>query len=264
MALAVTYDATLGRLRLEATLLGATATHAVFFRTVSGGPVEQLRGGIDVTVAGQNAQLDVYEWPPGVAVTYWVRGYNSVNVQVSEFSVVNAQDIDVVWLKVVARPFLNRVVTVNDWTDVVRPARGGVFDIVGRSFPIAVSDVRGSRRYSLFIAAATVEERDNLDLLLASGEPVYVQVPSDCEYFPGGYFDVGDVTMTRRSQRGVRRVFELPLVECAPPGADVVGAAGTWQSVISEYATWADVLAAEPTWADVLELVGDPSEVIVP
>jgi hypothetical protein len=267
MALAVSYDATLGRLRLEATLLGATATHAVFYRAVDGGPFEELRGGIDVTVAAQNAQLDVYEFPPGVPVDYWVNGYNAANVQVSTFGTPHTQDIDVVWLKVVARPFLNRTITVAGRGEVGRPARGGVFNVVGRSFGIAVSDFRSSRQYVLEVLTETPAEEDALALLLASGEPVYLQAPSTQTKIPGGegtYWNVGDTTEVPTGRISDRRIFALPLKEVAPPGADVVGAAGTWQSVVSEYATWADVIAAHTTWADLLELVGDPTEVIVP
>jgi hypothetical protein len=54
------------------------------------------------------------------------------------------------WLKSVARPFLNQPVTFGgDTFAMERPARRGVFDVVGRSLPVAVSDVRSSRRYSL-------------------------------------------------------------------------------------------------------------------
>jgi hypothetical protein len=60
-----------------------------------------------------------------------------------------------VWLKSVARPFLNRQVTVVDYSDVERPARNGVFDVVGRSLPVSVSDVRGSRRWTLEVLTGT-------------------------------------------------------------------------------------------------------------
>jgi hypothetical protein len=267
MALAAVYDATLNRIRLNATLLGASSTYAVFRRSIDGGPFEPLRGGGHVTVSAQNASLDVYEFPPGVAVDYWVQGFNASDVQQTIFSVQHNQDVTDVWVKVVARPFLNTPVTVAGVSEVNRSARGGVFPVVGRSFPVGVSDVRGSRQYTLELLTQTPAEARDFDLLLASGEPIYLQAPSTQTKVPGSegtYWVIGDTTQTPTGRISDRRVFAMALTEVAAPGPDVVGAAGTWQTVISEYATWADVLAAEPTWSDVLELVGDPSEVIVP
>jgi len=38
----------------------------------------------------------------------------------------------------------------------------------------------------------------------------------------------------------------------------------SWTTVLAAYATWSALIAGKATWADVLNLVGDPSEVIVP
>lgn len=172
---------------------------------------------------------------------------------------------DVVWLKSIARPFLNRQVAVifKPDVDVTRPARAGVFNVVGRTFPVAVNTVRGSRRWTMFVRTYTAAEADELDLMLASGDTLLVQGPADC-VLETGYVTVGDATNTRHPLRPLKRLWELPMVEVAQPGPDVVGALGTWQTVLNTYATWADVIAANLTWADLLTLVGDPSEVIVP
>jgi hypothetical protein len=170
--------------------------------------------------------------------------------------------LDTVWLKNISRPFLNRPVTVTDWSDVERPSRNGVFDIIGRTMPIAVTDLRSSRRYDLVLTTATVDEADELDLALASGEPVLIHVPADCP-MPGMYAVVGDVTISRREPRSVRRYLNLPLIECAAPAPEIVGATNTWAAVIAGYATWADLIAANPTWQDVLDGVADPGDVVV-
>lgn len=169
------------------------------------------------------------------------------------------------WLKSIARPFLNRKVNVifRPDTQVTRPARAGVFNVVGRTFPVAVNTVRGSRRWTMFIRTNTVADADELDLILASGDTLLVQGPAGC-VLETGYVTVGDVTNIRHPLRPLKRLWELPMVEVAQPGPDVVGALGTWQTVLNTYATWADVIAANATWADLLTLVGDPSEVIVP
>jgi hypothetical protein len=175
--------------------------------------------------------------------------------------------LDDVWLVSIARPFLNQAVNVvqNPPVAVTRPARAGVFDIVGRSLPVAVNDVRSSRRWTLLVRAFTAGAADNLDPLLASGDVVLIQVPADCAAsIPHGYVAIGDATVDYHPLRPSNRRYALPCTEVAPPGADVVGAAGTWTTVINTYATWSTELAARSSWADLLTLVGSPSEVIVP
>lgn len=169
-----------------------------------------------------------------------------------------------VWLKSIARPFLNRTVTVTDWSEVSRRSRNGVFDVVGRSVPVAVTDLRSGREYELTVMESTPAAADELDTVLASGDPVLVHVPPDCLVPRSMYAVVGDVAVSRASARGLRRYFRLPLTEVAPPGPDVVGATVTCQTVLNAYATCADVLAAHPTCLDLLELIGDPTDVIVP
>lgn len=171
-----------------------------------------------------------------------------------------------VWLKSISRPFLNQTVQViyGPSHSVTRPARVGVFNVVGRTLPIAVSDIRTSRRWTMLLRTTTAEARDNLDLLLASGDVLYLQSPPACDIISGVYLAVQDVTRTNHPLRPLRVTWELPVIEVAAPGPDVVGTAVTWASVIAAYGTWADVIAAHPTWADLLTLIGDPGEVIVP
>jgi hypothetical protein len=171
--------------------------------------------------------------------------------------------LDQIWLKSVTRPFLNRRVVVTGWSDIERPDRGADFDAVNRTLPVAVTDVRGSRRYTLELYAGTHEDAQTMDYVLASGDVLFVHTPRDCEV-PGGYVRVLGTGERRPHVRASSRVFALPVVEVAAPGPDVLAAISTWQTVLNSYATWADLLAANPTWADLLARVAPPSEVIVP
>lgn len=167
-----------------------------------------------------------------------------------------------VWIKNISRPFLNRAVTVTDWGDVEREARNGVFPIIGRTLPVAVTDLRLSRGYELVLTTATVDEAEELDLCLASGDPILVHVPADCDV-PGMYAVVGNVAVSRREARSTRRYITLPLIEVTAPGPDVIGATNTWAAVIAAYPTWAALIAANATWQDVLDGVADPGDVVV-
>jgi hypothetical protein len=170
-----------------------------------------------------------------------------------------------VWLKSIARPFLNQVVQVINRNPVsyTRPARVGIFAIVGRTLPVAVSDVRGSRRFNLLLRTDTAVDASNMDYLLASGDTLLLQAPPDCSV-PTLYVAIGDTTRESHPLRPLRVTWTLPCTEVAAPGADVIGAVGTWQTVIDSYTTWTTEIAANADWATLLTLVGSPSEVIVP
>ncbi len=175
--------------------------------------------------------------------------------------------LDAVWLKSIARPFLNQEVQLLQPSTMVvtRPARTGVFDIIGRSFPVAVNDVRKSRRWPLLLQTTTTVDRDMLTLLFASGDVILIQVPAACaDLVPAGYVSVGDVDQSWHPLRPLLVTHAAPVIEVAEPGPAVVGAAQTWQTVINTYSSWSQVLANHSDWADLLTLVGDPAEVIVP
>lgn len=247
------------------------ADYAIVDRTLDGVTYTTVRGASEVGItAGCELEriVDDYEFPVGQPITYRVRVVDEEGTTVFTTTCQIEVDLEQVWLKSIGRPFLNVPVDcVLNPTPIVRPARNGVFDIVGRSFPVAVTDLRGSRRVPLQVVTQTTEEREDLDLLLASGDPIYVQTPLAYP-LPTMYAVIGDTAEARpvrnRLCNNDWRLWDLPLIEVAAPGPDVVGSTSTWQTVVNTYATWADVLAAHSSWASLLELVGDGSEVIVP
>lgn len=173
-----------------------------------------------------------------------------------------------VWLKDITKPFLNRLLDcIPNQSPIGRRARNGIFPIIGRTFPVAVTDVRLARELSIEVITRTTQAWQELDLIMATGDVFFIQTPPG-NSLPTMYVAVEDTSM-RRPLRNSHcdndfRVFTLPLVEVAPPAADVMGSLGTWQTVINTYATWSAVLAAHSTWASLLTLVGSTSEVIVP
>lgn len=239
------------------TTVAERSTDLVRWVTVRGG--QALAGN-----GGDTLALDDYEFTADVSNTYrWkvIEPSSGATVFTESSSITPA--LTKVWVKSIARPWLNREVTVADFSEVERAARAGVFDVVGRSFPIAVSDVRGSKRYTLEVLTETATAERDFDLLLASGDPIFLHVPA-ASMVPGGYFTIGDTTARRTGRTSRKRVFELELTEIAAPGPDVVGATITWQGVLSAYATWQAVLDAHATWNSLLELIGSPSDVVAP
>lgn len=264
MAFTAIYDATLSRIRLAASALGATATTATFDRTTDGVRYTTVRGGSAVVVAALAASVDDYEFIPGVANTYRLRSYTAGGVLLATATAVITQDLTSAWLKIPAAPFLNRAVTPSVRIVTSRKSRGGVFDVVGRSFPVAVGDVRGSREFTLKLRTASSSDERDLDYAFATGEVIFLQAPAAQDQFPTGYFAVGDIQRAPESRYSEVRVWDLPLTEVAAPGPDVVGSSYTCASVLFEYATVADMLAGNATIGDLLNRTGTPAEVIVP
>lgn len=272
MALTATYDPLLSRIRLAAASLGATSSYAVFDRSTDNFLSSTVvRGGSRVTVSGNAAAVDDYEFPVNIPTWYRVRTYNVSDVLVTTFLVgpttqqLTELDFDQVWLKVPAAPFMNRIVTISEAGDRNRPARTALFEVVGRQNDIAISDVRPSMNYTLKIRTATYDEETDLDFVLSSGEVLYFQLPAANKSMPSGYFAAGDVSWGPPGSRArADRIFSVPLTEVAPPGADVVGSTYTWASVVADYPTWSAVIAANATWNVLLQRVGNPGDVIVP
>jgi len=217
-----------------------------------------VRGGLAATItAGAIATLDDYEFGAGVANTYRVTGSG-----VPQTATVTP-NLDRVWLKSVTRPFLNRAVTTTDPGDPGWSDRASTFDVVNRSTPIAVTELRGSKTFNLQLYTKTADDAQTMDYILASGDVLFVHVPAGMTV-PGGHVQVGDVSTRRPRPRAASKVWTLPCRIVAAPGPDVLYAIGTWTTVLNGYASWTALLAANPTWADVLKLIGAPSEVIVP
>lgn len=265
----VTYLADLSRVRVEHAIPADATDHIDIQRSADGIRWSFVRGGETLAAAPlTTVGLDDFEFPAGVDVSYRVIRYDvGDSILATEDAGSITVDLDQVWLKSITRPFLNRAVEVRNWSDVTRPARNGVFDIVGRSYPVVVTDVRGSRQYTLEINTVTLGEAEELDLVLASGDPIFLHAPSAFRMpevlMKSTYAVVGNSGERRTGKRGWR-AFTLPLTEVAAPHHSIVGMTVTWQSVINAYATWADVIAANVTWADLLDRIGDPIDVLVP
>lgn len=168
-----------------------------------------------------------------------------------------------VWLKSVSRPFLNQTISLGGHDfQADRQARGSIHEAVGRSLPIAVTDVRGSRRYTLTIRTTTLDAADALEYILASGDVLYIHAPAGRVVPVGAYLRVGDTQERRGSSGSEVRWWTVPVTEVAAPGPDVVGRTSSWQTVLNAQASWTGVIATYTSWADLLTRVAPASEVI--
>lgn len=265
MALTATYDPVLSRIRLALTA-GLAAATATFARSTDGGiTFTTVRGGSSVPLVGAtfDASLDDYEFPAGVPLTYRATKFDAGGAAVSGISVSITQDLTQVWLKVPAAPYLNRPVVVADRSAVTRRSRSGLFDVVGRSLPVMVGDVASGIAFTVQLQTDTAAAEGDLDYLFASGEVVFLQLPSTVNYLPGGYFAVGDASREPVNKVSSLRVWTVPLTEVAAPGPAVVGSTYTCAAVLADYATVTAMIAANATIAVLLDRTASPVDVIV-
>jgi hypothetical protein len=174
-----------------------------------------------------------------------------------------------VWLKSVSKPFLNRALTcVVNVSPIERDPRHGIFEVLNRSVPVAVTDLHQSREVTLEVVTTTRTEHRELDLIISSGDVFFIHTPVN--YVVPSMYVVMNRTSALRPLRQPHcndvdyRKFTVPLREVATPGVDVCGSTVTWQSVVNTYATWQDVLNSVPTWFSLLQTVGQPPDVLVP
>ncbi len=265
-ALVATFDPVLCRQEIALTALNALTDSVTVERAVA--PYvqwTQVRGWAVQNIAGAAVTYFDYEFPEGVAYKYRVREFDGAGVQLAstDFALA-AVAFTEVWLKVPAAPFLNRPVTVVDRGDITNRSRAALFDIVSRTNPVQVGDLRSSLGYQLQLLTQTAAEERDMEYTLSTGDVIFLHLPAAEQTIPGGYFSIGDVSRQSTLRRAARRVWTLPLQTVAAPGPDVVGSAYTWSSVLAGYATWTDVMADNATWKDLLARTGTPSEVIVP
>lgn len=234
------------------------STDAITWTTVRGGLA--LPGN-----AGQAVALDDFEFAAGVVNHYRVRVYAPTGATLFTESdtftpqLLDADGVERVWLKNIRLAYQNTALTDPvGYLTIKRTARRGLFAVVGRSKLVAVTDKRVGKSYTL---GAHVDwdsdERRRIDLLLESGDVLFLHVPPGKIRLPSMYVSVDDDEYDDEAS-----IFTMPLSEVAAPSPSIVGATITWADIVAGYATWADLLAAKATWADVLDGVGDPANVI--
>jgi hypothetical protein len=224
-----------------------------WFGTV-GPPTTPAWGGQNLAVTGGASAIS-----RGITATFPISAYMAEDITTVTPTFGNR-----VWLKNVMYPSQNVMVDVVAIGDTSRPSRGGVFEVVGRTMPVPVTDLQGSRRLTIRITVPTIAEANEMDERLATGQPLFLQAPSADHQVPTMYAVLDGINMSRgAAHNSTRRFFDLQLIECAEPGASVNGDTITWSDVVAQYATWADVIAANINWTHLLNSVAT-GNVIVP
>ncbi|MEV6646056.1 hypothetical protein [Amycolatopsis sp. NPDC051371] len=219
------------------------------------------------TLAATNAQTipsSVTTWTGGsaaVSKARLLRTTKRLNVGV-ETSVITPV-LDSVWIKNVRRPSLNRKATVSGISEITRPSRVAIIDVIGRTMPLAINDVRGSQRFTLTVTTPSLAAAADFDNALLTGHAVFIQAPTALCAIPTVYATIGDTAQRKTAARGVRRYFDLPVTEVAAPASTVYSDTFTYADVLATYATIADVIAANVSYSALVDKVST-AVVIVP
>lgn len=258
------YDPGLSRIRVDVAQAAsgwpADATLAVE-RSIDLVRWETVRGGVDLPADPAGLPVDDYEFASGEQNHYRVRVYSD-GALLATYTDALAAAVDELWLKFLPLAFLNTAVVGAKAGDVTRASRAGLFTVVGRPKPVAVSDARGPRTWELTLKTETKAEREHLDAALATGDVVFLQTPAGYP-IPGGWYSAGDTTEARKDMPWDKRWWTLPLTETEAPGPDVLPVTYTWRALRRHYATWADVRAAFTAWRQIRDTVADPGDAAV-
>lgn len=207
--------------------------------------------------------------------TWTMNGTASIETTQGPVSVT--PNLTKVWIKSLTRPFMNIALDTDcamggadtellATGTVQRSTRAGVFPVINRTFPVAVTDLSLGRSWSLRLRTWSVTAHRALDFLFASGDVLLIQAPcGTCEgTTETGYVLAFSPTYQRHRRYRTRVVWDASVVEVAIPSADIAYAEATWATVIATYGSWSAVIAAHSSWASVLALLPSPEEVIVP
>jgi hypothetical protein len=236
------YDNGRGRVRLSAFTFSQTVTKVRVQRRTAGGKFEDIRGGTVTVLEGTMVRpVDDYEYPAGVDVEYRIQGLDDQDRVLQQAVAHRSASGDVSWLKFVANPQLNRKIDLVGWSEIERPSRAEVYDVIGRTDPVVVTDVHGSRRTTVQLVTHDVADTKILDDALSQGHPIFLQVPATLQ-LPSMYASVGGYSYAPLSPRSVRSRWTIPLIEVAPPPMTLVGNTSTYATVLATYASYADIL----------------------
>ena len=222
------------------------------------GWTDVIRAGSTVTLSGGFAVVYDYEAPLDVPVSYVVTQVvpASGTPAKATSAVVTVKSFGYTWLKDPGLPSRNvRLEEVGGIAEVTRPARSGVFHIIGRSHPVVISARREGQQGDFVFTTATDAQRQDIVDLVSRGTVLLLQTPAG--YSVGSvYIHVDDVTETRLTGVGTEtsRRWTLPFTEVdRPTGLATAPLGTTWAVVKATYQDWQALKDTQMAWYEVLE-----------
>lgn len=168
------------------------------------------------------------------------------------------------WLMNPSRPGQNVRVEITAMSEIASDGKTGVFEILGRSYPVTVTDVMESGKFTFDMDAANKTESKDLMGRLALGEPMYLLASNPADDMDSLYFTTLAVSRKPDTLRGSWTVT-VSAREVGQPAPAVYGSTYTWGDVVANYATWTAVVAdpQNTSWSNVTSRIST-SVIVVP
>ena len=177
---------------------------------------------------------------------------------ISQETATITPEIDKIWFIRPDAPYLNtKIEDPVGLLSIERKARASTFDVIGKREPLAITDVRSSKSYTIGVHITNDNEAARIDLLLDAGAPVLMHYPPKIR-LKDAFVLIGDSTYDDETS-----TYTLPMTEVAGPDLSIVGATVLWSNVVSTWATWKDLMEDEESWESLQERIGDPTDIIV-
>lgn len=168
------------------------------------------------------------------------------------------------WLMNPSRPGQNIRVEITDFSEIQLAGRTGLFEILGRSYPVIVSDFMGSGSFTFSIDAANKTEAKEILGRIALGEPMYLLVADPDDDVDTFYFTALSAKRRADAKRSSWTI-EIEAREVAQPNPAVYGSTYVWADVPTDYASWTAVVAdpQNVSWSNLSDKISD-DVIIVP
>lgn len=259
-ALTASFDTVLSRVQLSATGLNASTNTSVLVRWDNGEPQTApnaftVRGG-NVGAHTTGAVSD-YEFIPNVVNAYQLKTFNSSGTLLDTVTASITPAQTVAFLKDIARPSNNLPLTTLTFSAVTLVGRTSTFNVLNRSLPVAITDVRNGRSFTLTVRTPDADSASDLATLVGNGNVLFLQVPDDSVMPGSGYFAVPSIAYDRAdaAHDTTAKYWTLSLVETSAPDPSIVGFTSTWADIVANFTTWATVTSTFATWTAVTQYV---------
>lgn len=162
------------------------------------------------------------------------------------------------WLMNPQRPGQNVRVELTNVSEYTQAGKTGIFEILGRSVPVVVTDTMQSEEFTFDIDAATKTESKETAARLALGETMYLLSGDPANDVDTVYVSVLSFTRKLDAFRSSWTISVQGRVTGSPAPA-VYGATYVWTDVVSDYASWTTLLAdpQNTSWSNVTDKISD-------
>lgn len=162
------------------------------------------------------------------------------------------------WLMNPGRPGQNLRVEITGFAEYNQAGKTGIFEILGRSVPVVVTDIMQSETFSFDIDAPTKTQAKEIAQRLALGETMYLLSGDSSNDVDTVYFS----TLSLKRKPDALRSSWTITVEArvtGQPAPAVYGSTYTWADVVADYASWT-ALVSDPqntSWSNVVDKISN-------